>query len=327
MALSDFMITFVALHPLAFWSIILVASLAVLILASDKALYGVTRYAERLGLSDYLIGLIIISLGASMPELVSSIMGAVAGDSGIILGTILGSNVTGITLVVGISAIVGKKLVLNPHVLEKTEIITIATVILPFLLILDGRPGRIDAGIMIAAYLFYVGYLWKKEGEAGSLKKDVKFERIYLDGIIFILALAAILLSARWVVKSSIEISSLLNLSSYIVALIVIGIGASMPDLAVGVRSLMKGHKGIGIGNALGSIVVKSLLFLGILAMISPIAVSPWTIAASQAILVAGLGLIFYLTTKKMMTWKSGLVLLGLYATFIVVNLVIYYVG
>ena len=318
---------FVAAHPLIFNLVIIVASLAVLIMASDKALYGVTHYAEKLGLSEYLIGLVIISLGASMPELVSAIMGSFAGDAGIILGTILGSNATGITLVVGVSAIIGKKMKLNPHVLGKTEIITIAAVILPFLLLLDGKIGRIDGTIMIVAYFAYIIYLWRKEGKAGTMKKDVKFERIYLDGIIFVLALLAILLSARWLVFSSIEVSSLLGLSSFIVALLVIGIGTSMPDLAVGVRALMQGHKGIGVGNALGSIVVKSLLFLGILAVINPIVTSPWTILVSEIVLVGGLVFIFYLTEKKMMTWKSGIVLLSLYLIFITANLVMQYVG
>jgi len=314
---------FAAMHPLAFNLIIIIASLAVLVKASDMALYGIIRYAEKLGLSDYLIGLIIISLGASMPELVSSIMGALADDPGIILGTILGSNIGGITLVIGIFAIVGKKMFLDPHVLEKTEIMTLATVILPFLLILDGVLSRIDAGILIAAYFAYVVMIWRKEGQLGKIKKDVKFEKIYRDGVIFILALLALILSARWLVFSSIEIASLLHISSYVIALVVIGIGASMPDLVVGVRSLMKGHKGIGIGNALGSIVVKSLLFLGVLAIINPIKVSPLTLLSAEIVLLASLGFILYLTAKKRIEWKHGIVLLLTYALFITISLVI----
>jgi cation:H+ antiporter len=100
----------ITIHPLVFNIIVVAASLALLVKTSDMVLFGITDYAKKLGLSDYLIGLVIISLGASMPELVSSVMGAFAGDSGVILGTILGSNITGITLVLGASALIAKKL-------------------------------------------------------------------------------------------------------------------------------------------------------------------------------------------------------------------------
>ena len=314
-------LNFIASNPLVFHILIILASLAILVKASDMALFGIINYAKKLGLSDYLIGLIIISLGASMPELVASIMGLVAGDSGIIFGTILGSNITSITLVIGVFAIVGKKLALNPKVLEKTELITLSTVILPFILIIDGVLSRIDAVILIALYLGYLVYVWRKEGQLGKIKKDVKIERLYLDGIIFILALLAILLSARWLVFSSIEIASMLNISSYIIALVVIGIGASLPDLMVGLRALSSGHKEIGIGNSLGSVVVQSLLFLGILAMIRPIEISFISIIVAEITLVISLIFILYLTIKRAINWKHGLILIGGYVIFIIISI------
>ena len=312
---------FVANYPIVFHIIIILASLVILVKSSDLALLGIINYAKKLGLSDYLIGLIIISLGASMPELVASLMGVVANDSGIIFGTILGSNITSITLVIGIFAIVGKKLGLNPKVLEKTEIITLSTVILPFILIIDGTLSRIDAGILIALYIGYLIYVWRKEGQFGKIKKDVKIKRLYLDGIIFILALLAILLSARWLVFSSIEIASMLNISSYVIALVVIGIGASLPDLMVGLRALSSGHKEIGIGNSLGSVVVQSLLFLGILAMIKPIKISFMSIIAAEIALLVSLSFILYLTIKKSINWKHGLILIGGYIIFILFSI------
>jgi uncharacterized membrane protein YphA (DoxX/SURF4 family) len=78
------------------------------------------------------------------------------------------------------------------------------TVALPFLLILDGVLSRIDAVILVVIYLAYLVMVWRKEGQLGKMKKDVKLKRIYVDGIIFIIALSALLLSARWLVFSSI---------------------------------------------------------------------------------------------------------------------------
>ena len=316
------MVLEISISPLVFNILIILASLVLLVKASDMALLGVTEYARKLGLSDYLIGLIIISLGASMPELVSAIMGVFADDPGVILGTILGSNITGITLVMGASAIFAKKLKLDPHVLEKTEIMTLIMVALPFLLLLNGVLSRIDGGILVAAYLIYIVMIWIKEGQAGTMKKDVKLEKIYIDGIVFVLALAALLLSARWLVFSSIEISTRLGISSYLVALIVIGIGTSLPDAVVAIRSIMKGHKGVGMGNALGSIVVKSTLFLGIISLISPIKASFMTIMLAELFLLSALGYILVLTVGKEMNWKHGIVLVSMYAVFITLSII-----
>ncbi|MBD3248689.1 hypothetical protein GF336_01470 [Candidatus Woesearchaeota archaeon] len=313
----DILEQFAMQYPLLFHILIIIASLVLLILAADKALDGIVNYARKLGLSGYLIGLIVISIGASMPELVSSLMGSFEGDAGVIFGTILGSNISGIALVVGASALFAKKLDLDPHVLERTEVMTFFMVLLPFILILDGVLGRIDAAVMILVYLVYIYMVWRKEGQMGGIKKDVKLERIYLDGIIFALALAVILLSGRYLVYSSIRVSSILEIPSYLVSLVIIGLGTSMPDLTVSIRSLMKGEKGIGIGNSLGSIVVKSLLFLGILALLNPIIVDPWTIAFAEFALLLSIGLIFYFTSKKMLTWKHGLILIGVYLVFI----------
>ncbi len=305
-------------YPLLFHILVIIASLVLLILAADKALDGIVNYARKLGLSGYLIGLIVISIGASMPELISSLMGSLEGDSGVVFGTIMGSNICGIALVIGASALFAKKLDLDPHVLERTEVMTFFIVLLPFLLIIDGMLGRIDAAVLISIYFAYIFMIWRKEGEMGGIKKEVNLRNIYLDGIIFVLALAVILLSGRYLVYSSIRVSSILEIPSYLVSLVIIGLGTSMPDLTVSIRSLMKGEKSIGIGNSLGSIVIKSLLFLGILALLNPIIIDPWTIIFAEFALLLSIGLIFYFTSKGVLTWKNGLVLIGVYLIFIV---------
>ena len=90
--------------PLVFNLIIIVASFIILVKASDLTVFGITNYAKKLGMSDYLIGLVIVSITASIPELVASFTGAVINSSGIVFGTILGSNIAGFTIILGILA-------------------------------------------------------------------------------------------------------------------------------------------------------------------------------------------------------------------------------
>ncbi len=307
----------VNINPLLFHAIVIIASLIVLIKAADLAVYGIVRYARKLGISDYLIGLIVISLAASLPELVSSLNGSVIGDTGIVFGTILGSNVCGIGLVIGVLALVGKRVSMECKIFEKTKSDIFLLSLLPFVLLLDSKLNRFDGVLLIIAYFIWIGLLWKREGELGKVKKDVKLKHIYRDALIFIGCLVAILLAARWIVFSSVNIAKLLAIPSYIVALIVIGIGSSIPDLTVGIRSVVRHHASIGVGDALGSLVMKSLLFFGILALINPLVVEWSTIIIAFFFITIILALVLKFTKDKVISWREGLMLVLLYFAFL----------
>ncbi|MBW2993017.1 sodium:calcium antiporter [Candidatus Woesearchaeota archaeon] len=304
-------------HPLLFLIIIIIASLAILVKSADFLVYGITRYASKLGISDYLIGLIVVALGASLPELVSSLMGSIAGESGIIFGTILGSNVGGFTFVLGLVSVFGKKIKTNKKVLEKTGVVTFCVMMLPLIFMTNGVLSRVEGVILISAFLGYNYYIYKKEGKMGKIKKDVKLERIWRDAIIAVIALLAIILSGRWLVFSSINISKMFGISPYILAIIVIGIAAQIPDLAVSLRAIKQGHQDIAFGDILGSSVVQLLLFFGIFAVISPLKMSVTTLLPAMIFMVVGLSMALLFARKGYMYRKQGIVLIITYALFL----------
>lgn len=326
----DLISDFIAQHQLGFHTFVIIASLAIIVKAADYLVTGITNYSEKLGLSDYIIGMIVVALAASVPELVSSIMGlavakqgglaAAKHGSGIIFGTIIGSNIAGIALVLAIFALVGRKINLKSKVLAKTEMVVFLFSIVPFLLVADGILSRLDGSILVLLYLAFTVFLWRKEGELGRIKKQVKLKRIYKDALLFILALVAILLSARWLVFSAIAVSKELEITTYYISLIVIGIGATIPDMTVGIRALLKGHLDVGIGDVLGSMLIKSLLFLGIIAMIKPLAISFNLLLIAITFTIIIRGITFYFTEKGFMNWKHGLLMLLLYIAFIVIE-------
>jgi len=310
----------IAQHQLAFHIIIVLACLGIIVKSADYLVLGITKYSGKLGLSDYITGMIVVAMAASVPELVSSIMGIIENESGVVFGTIIGSNIAGISLALGIFALVGRKINLKSKVLEKTEMIIFIFSIIPFLLVADNVLSRIDGLILVLLYIAFTAVLWKREGELGRVKKDVKLERVYKDALLFISALAAILLSSRFMVFSAIEASSLMGISPYFVSLIVIGIGATIPDLTVGIRAVLQGHKDVGIGDALGSMVIKSLLFLGVLAMIKPLTIDFNILLIAIVFSVIIRGIAFYFTEKGIMTWKHGLFMILMYIAFVIVE-------
>lgn len=313
---------FFAQHPLVFHILVSIASFLIMVKSADMIVYGIDRYAKRLGLSDYLIGLLIISITASVPEFVSAITGLFAGDEGIVFGTILGSNLTGITLVSGVLALVGRKIKLVNKVLAKMEVLLFFMIALPFVLGADGSLSRIDGIILILFYLGYAVKIWIRERETGHMRKDVNVKFIWKNALIFLIALAALFLSSRWLVFSSISMSELLNVPTYIMAILVLGIASSLPDMLVGIRGILEGEVGFGLGNTLGSIVVKSLLFLGVFAIIKPLAVNFNVIGFTILTTIFTLAIIMYFSEKKEMNWKNGLLLLFIYISYISIELI-----
>ncbi|MFC1801301.1 sodium:calcium antiporter [Nanoarchaeota archaeon] len=308
---------FATAYPVLYLLVILVFSIIIMLQSSRMLLHGITNWAKKLGLSDYLVGLFVIAIVASFPELVAGIFGSLEGQPGLVIGTILGSNIAGLTFVLGIMAIVGKKVNIKSKLFSKVKFIVLIFTILPVILLVDGGLSRIDGIILIAAYVAYAAFLWKKEGQLGSIKKNVKFKNIWKHGLIFILALGAMLLSGRWLIFSSVEIAKIFEIPKFIIGVFMIGIISQLPDLSVVIRSELKGHKDVGLGDLLGSTLTKSLLFLGILALIFPFSIPFNTILFAGVILTVAMGLTLYFMKHGWVTWKHGLLMIALYLVFI----------
>ena len=307
-------------NPLIFHPLVILGSFIILSKAADLAVEGIAGYAKKLGLSDYLIGLLVVSLASSTPEFIASLNGLVLQDSGVVLGTIIGSNIIELTLVLGVFALLGKKILLKAKALEKTEWMIFGLGILPFAMLIDSKLSRIDGIILMAAFFGYLYLIWRKEGSLGKIKKKVEVKHIYRDALIFVGALVAILLSSRWLVFSSVELANAINLSTFFIALVVIGIGASIGDLIVGIRSVLRGHEDVGLGNAIGSNMTKSLFFLGIVALISPISFAFSQLFVAVLFAALSLGLILFFVKKRVLTWKQGIILLVIYAAFVILE-------
>ncbi|MBI4153114.1 sodium:calcium antiporter [Candidatus Woesearchaeota archaeon] len=309
-------------NPKMFLAIIIIVSLAILVKSADMLLYGVTRYFRRIGLSDYLTGLVVVAAVASFPELISAITGASLGDHGVVFGTILGSNVGGLTLILGIMSMVGKRINIQSKLFNKVRPIVFIFTLLPlFLVLIDGTLSRIDGAILIAAYAIYLIFVWHKESEAGELHR-VKLQFIWKDGMIFLLALAALLLSARWLIFGVIELSKRLEISSFIVAVVILGVGAQMPDLIVIIRSASQGHKDVGMGDLLGSTITKQLMFMGLIAVFVPLSISFSVIWVAAVALASTMGVVLLLMGKGWITWKHGIALFVFYVMYLIAEVI-----
>jgi len=311
----------ISLHPLLFHSIIFLASLIVLAKSSDMVVYGISNYAKKLGISDYLIGFIVISIGTALPELLAALNGALVNQGELAFGVVMGSNLfkiplLGILLVIAVS--VKNKIDFTGSSPMTTFIITIA----PLLLVIDGLLSRIDGIVLLILFFLYIVKLWQSEGTLGKIKEKVAFKSIYKEAIISVIALTALLLSARWLVFSSIQLSKMLNIPSYIVGLLVIGIGASAPELMVQLRSIRSKHQNMAIGNVLGSLIANSAFVFGIVALIKPISIGFSTLVVTLIFMSIGTIILLKTMMHKELSWKDGLLFILVYALFLLAEFV-----
>jgi cation:H+ antiporter len=182
---------------------------------------------------------------------------------------------------------------------------------------LDGTLSRADGINLIVLYALYLGWIWNRETSMHALKKKVLFRTIARDGLIFVLSLIAILLAGRWLVFSSLNLALLAGIPAYFISLTVIAFAGALPDFAVGLRSVFRGHQDVGVGDVLGSVTLELLLFFGLVGLLHPLTVDVPTVLPAMIALAAALMFLLWRVSQRLMTWKHGVVLVGIYIAFI----------
>ncbi|MBW2985744.1 hypothetical protein KY333_00010 [Candidatus Woesearchaeota archaeon] len=313
---------FAQANPIIFYGIACILSLVIVLKSSDLAIYGISNYAKKLGISHYLIGFLVVAVGTSLPELVAAVTGAFANQTELVLGTVIGSNISDLTLVLGIMVLVGRKIKIEHPIVGKTFFMTLMLVALPLILVSDGALTRPDGFILLAGFAAYVASLWIKEGKMGHMKETVHLKHLWRDGLIFAGAIVALLVGARILIYSSSQIAAIAGISPYVIGLTLIALGTSLPEVMVEVKSILQGISSLAFGDLIGSIVANSTLVLGLVALINPIALDPWTIGLASAFMMGTLLLSLYFMTKKTITWRHGILLVSIYAVFFVMQFI-----
>ena len=309
-------------QPIIFNIIIVIASIFILFKAADYLIIGISSYAKKLGLSDAIIGLIVVAFAASLPEMIASIAGFTK-EASVGFGAILGSNMVHAGLALGVLAVFAGKMPIEKSVFQKHKLILWLFLMLPFvLLIIDGELGRIDGVILITVFVIYISRLIYLESKTGKVKEKVKIKRVWKDAAVFLGCLTAMILSGRYLVFSSVNLAHEIGVPAYFISLTVIAIGATMPDLAVEIKSIFKGHAQIGLGDLMGSLMIELLLFFGVVALINPIKVNLTEIMNALIFLMISITAIVLFMRGKTITWKQGIILLGLYAAFMMIEVV-----
>ena len=257
------------------WIIVFVASLFVLIKASHYFTDSAEKIGLFLGFPAFIVGVTIVSIGTSLPELISCIFAVIKNSSEIVAANVVGSNIANIFLVMGLVAIIGKKMKITYELAHVDLPILIGSAFLFALMIWDGILTLPEALLLIMGMVIYFLYIInsEKEHEDVEIKKEMKEElrrRKKLDLktiIVLIVSVLFIYLGAKYTIESVIKLSEILNIGKELIAVSAVALGTSLPELAVSVVAARNGKPEIAIGNILGSNIFNTFVVMGISAL------------------------------------------------------------
>ncbi len=242
----------------------LVIGLVVLVIAADKFVIGTASIARKFGVSPLLIGLTIVGFGTSAPEILVSVIASYEGNPGLAIGNAIGSNITNIALILGVTSMVSP-LAFKSQLLGRELPVLMLISLVSYLLAFDGL-GWIDATVMIVllvCFLYWLVNTANKEIQNKTVSCD-PLEKELLDEIpeeipvnrawlYFALGLIGLLLSSRLIVWAAIKIAVLLGVSDLVIGLTIVALGTSLPELAASISSVLKKEDDLDVGNVIVS--------------------------------------------------------------------------
>jgi cation:H+ antiporter len=308
-----------------FWVIIFIVSLLVLVKGADWLLTSSEKIGKAIGLSSFVVGVIIVGIGTSLPELFSSFVAVLKDTTEIVPANAIGSNIANILLVVGISALVGKKLVISKNLIDlELPLLAVSTVI--FLgVVWDGSINFWESLLLVITYGIYMLYtiFHKDESEEEKTPEQLQKEKesrpriVTRDIVVLIAGVIGLVLGANYLIDSVIALSQILHVAVGAISITAVALGTSLPELLVSVKAALRGQSEVAIGNIFGSNAFNIMMVVGIPGLVKNISLdSPTFTIGVPALAVITLLFIISGISKKIHMWE-GAFYLALYVLFI----------
>jgi len=306
--------------------LIFILSIIALIISGSLVVRSLTKIAKFLHVSEYTIGFILLAFATSVPELFVGVASAIEKNTAIILGTVIGSNIANLTIIIGIPILLAKGMSIHSKKTEKDSLYVVILGALPLVLMLIGNEiSRIDGIILLFAFFIYIRKIFiERKRFTKELENKASRWSIVTSVGVFIISLAALFVSAQFLVSSSTDLALIFALPPILIGLFMVAVGTSLPELVSGVTAAIKGHSEMSIGNVIGSNIANATLVLGITAIIFPIT-SNFLLFITSGVYMIVTAFIFatFIRSGSRVGWEEGLSLVLLYAFFIILEVYI----
>jgi len=291
--------------------LLLIIGLIILVKSSDAAVkYGV-KIANNLGISEMAVGFLLMGIATSLPELMVVVVSSFFGEATLGLGTVVGSNIADIGLVIGIIAFAAPFTIIKTDYEQIYKVLGLTSLIGVFALIL-GTIGA-DLGVFcLIVFGFSAISVAKQKGSFTEVSDSDTLGLVKNIGLV-LLSILIVIVSADVVTNAAVEIANILGIAKTIIGASIIAVGTSLPEVMVSLEAARKGNHSIAIGNVTGSLLANLSLVLGTGTLITPIVIGKTEIISIGLMLFMNL-LFFILSLRKKFGRKSAIVLLTAYA-------------
>ena len=302
-----------------FYSIpILVVSLLLIGLLSDRIIRYVLVISKAVGLSEMAAGFVLLSVVTSLPELSVSALAAISGEGGLAVGNVLGSNVANLTIIIGLAVFLSRTVISLKGETQKelVQFLFISSII-PLFIVQRGTLTPILGLVLLILFGYFSFVISRKTGKIESLEK-VKKGDLAIAGLKLVVSVALIILLSKFAVDSAIDIADSLGLATSIIGATVIGLGTSLPELATTIQALKKRLFGMALGNIFGSCITNVTLILGISSLLSFSEVNVLAVENIMFyVLLSSLTMWFLVSSAERISRKAALVLCIIYVLFV----------
>lgn len=298
--------------------LLLAAGLMLILLGANWLVDGSTSIARRTGMSEFVIGLTIVGIGTSTPEMVVSFISAFQGKSEMALGNVIGSNIFNILMILGVTTLISPITMTKDNRVKDIPMNILVTGALLLLWLLhsvfgigENEISRFEGALMLVAFAAYLWMMFRSGSDSPETSEDeTKTYSTWMSLILIVAGLACLVGGGKLFVKSATFIAHALNLSEKFIAITIMAAGTSLPELATCIVAARKGRNQMALGNVLGSNIANILMIVGGAAVISPLSLHAISFVDLFVMLLAGLVLLAsaYTIKKDRIDRREGMI-------------------
>jgi cation:H+ antiporter len=296
--------------------VLFLAGLTLLVAGAELLVRGASNLARRFGIPPLVIGLTVVAMGTSAPEVAVSVRSALAGQADIALGNAVGSNIFNVLFILGLSALITPLTVTRKLVWLEVPIMVGVSLLL-WLLARDAVVGRFEAGVLFSGLIAYTVFqIWEARREGAKADEldggAVRPRGALVLNLLFLAGgLGLLVLGANWLVDAAVAMARAIGVSELVIGLTIVAAGTSAPEVATSIMAAIRGERDIAVGNVVGSNIFNILGVLGLAGLLSPsgIGVAPAAFAFDIPVMVAVAVacLPIFLTGHTIARWEGAL--------------------
>ena len=301
---------------LLIWSLVLIVALTVLIKGADVFVDHAAALARALGVPDFVVGVTLVALGTSLPELAASLFSVFTGAGEFVAGTVIGSNVANITFIMGVAALAFRGFSISPKLVRMDIPVMLLAALVITLMAWNGGVSRGEGVILVLMYGLYLAHTVREQRRSQPEPKQGVFKASMIIWIIG--GAVGVYFGAEFTVKAVIKLTELLGLAdASILALTVVAVGSSLPELVVSLTAAKKNYNDLSVGNVVGSNICNSFLVMGAPAIVKPLPVSAAVWGVGVPFMVAASLIFWFFAQRGVVGRTPGLFLLMIFVLFL----------